>query len=200
MRVLWLTQHQLPAATGQSAMIFGGWLEGLRSALEEYEPGIELGIISSGARRHAPFERGNATYFSLFDPPARGRIGRAARAWREAAASSLETVEEAAAIASRFRPDIVHIHGTEHSLGLAALRLPFASVATLQGIATVYERFVLDGFSCVDVARSVVTRDFVRGTSPLHALLTCGSAPSSSSALSAGSPASWDRLIGIAMC
>ena len=50
-RVLWLTQSQLPAATGQSSMIFGGWHEGLRSALEEYEPDVELGVVSLGAVR-----------------------------------------------------------------------------------------------------------------------------------------------------
>ena len=42
------------------------------------------------------------------------------------------------------------------------------AVATLQGIANVYERFVLDGFSCPEVVRSVLTRDFIRGTSLVH--------------------------------
>jgi glycosyltransferase involved in cell wall biosynthesis len=167
-RVLWLTQSQLPAATGEPAMIFGGWHEGLRSALEDFEPDVELGIISWGSVVHEPFRRGNATYFSLGVPPANGRVRRAARAWRTITTVPLDAVEEAVAIARRFRPDIVHIHGTEHFLGLAALRLPFPSVATLQGIASVYERFVLDGSSCVEVARSVATRDFLRGTGLLH--------------------------------
>ena len=169
MRVLWLTQTQLPAATGESSMIFGGWHEGLRSALEEYEQDVELGIVSWGSVQHEPFQRGNATYFSLHVPPSSGRVRRAARAWWMTEAVPLDAVEEAAALARRFHPDIVHVHGTEHFLGLAALQLPFPSAATLQGIASVYERFVLDGFSCSEVARSVLTRDFVRGTSPLHA-------------------------------
>jgi glycosyltransferase involved in cell wall biosynthesis len=168
MRVLWLTQTQLPAATREPSMIFGGWHEGLRSALEEYEPSMELGIVSWGPVQHEPFQRGNATYFSLHAPPANSRVRRVTQAWRMSAASP-RAIEEAAAIARRFRPDIVHIHGTEHFLGLAALRLPFPAVATLQGIATAYERFVLDGFSWSEVIRCVATRDFVRGTSPVHA-------------------------------
>ena len=168
MRVLWLTQSQLPAATGQSSMLFGGWHEGLRSALEEFEPDLELGIISWGPVQHQPIRRGNATHFSLSQRPANGRMGRAVRAWRTVGVVPLDAVEEAVAIARCFRPDIVHVHGTEHFLGLAALQIPVPSIATLQGIASVYERFVLDGFSCSEVARSLMTRDFARGASPLH--------------------------------
>ncbi len=168
MRVLWLTQSQLPAATGQSSMIFGGWHEGLRSALEEFEPELELGIVSLGPVEHEPLHVGNATYFSLRVPYGGGRARRAARAWMESGVAPRGPVEEAAAIGRSFRPDLVHVHGTEHYLGLAALQLPFPTVATLQGIASVYERFVLDGFTCPEVARSVFTRDFVRGTSLLH--------------------------------
>ena len=168
MRVLWLTQSQLPAATGQSSMIFGGWHEGLRSALEEFEPELELGIVSLGAVRHEPLQVANASYFSLPMPQGGGRARRAARAWWSNTVVPRAVVSEAAAAGRGFRPDIVHVHGTEHFLGLAALQMPYPAVATLQGIASVYERFVLDGFSCPEVARSVFTRDFIRGTSLVH--------------------------------
>jgi glycosyltransferase involved in cell wall biosynthesis len=170
MRVLWLTHLQLPAATGASSMVFGGWLEGLRSALEEYEPDLELAVVSLGAVRHEPFSQGNTTYFSLPSPPSDTRLQRAMRGWLPGSEVSPEAVHEAAAIARRFAPDLVHVHGTEHFLGLAALQLATPAVATLQGIASVYERFVLDGFSFPEVLRSVATRDFIRGASPLHAV------------------------------
>jgi glycosyltransferase involved in cell wall biosynthesis len=159
---------QLPAATGDSGMIFGGWLEGLRSALEEYVPDVELGIASLGSVDHAPFEQGNATYFALPMPPAEGRLGRALQAWRMSSVLQPQLVEEAVSIAGRFGPDVVHVHGTEHFLGLAALGTPTPAVATLQGIANVYQRFVLDGYTFGEVVGSVATRDFIRGASPLH--------------------------------
>jgi glycosyltransferase involved in cell wall biosynthesis len=168
MRVLWLTHMQLPATTGSSGMIFGGWLEGLRSALEEYVPDLELGIASLGSVDHRPFTQGNATYFALPMPAAEGRIGRALQAWRMSSVLQPRLVEEAVSIAGRFNPDLIHVHGTEHFLGLAALETPKPAVATLQGIASVYERFVLDGYTFGEVAGSVATRDFIRGASPLH--------------------------------
>jgi len=169
MRVLWLTQLQLPAATGDSSMLLGGWLEGLRAALEHYEKDVELGIVSSGGVRHRPFESGNATYYSLGEPSADTRIQRIARGWRATAAVPRGPVEEAVAVARRFAPDIVHIHGTEHFLGLAASHLRAPCVATLQGIATVCERFMFDAWPLSEIGRSVFTREFVRASSPLHA-------------------------------
>jgi glycosyltransferase involved in cell wall biosynthesis len=170
MRVLWLTQMQLPAATGDSSMTLGGWHEGLRLALEQYEPDIELGVVSTGLAQHEPFRRGNATYYSLRAAPApAGRIGRAADAWRGTVAIPLAAVDEAAAIARQFRPDVVHLHGTEHFLGLATMQLRAPCVATLQGVASVYERFMFDGLPFTGVLRTVASRQFIRGSSPLHA-------------------------------
>ena len=174
MRVLWLTQAQLPAVTGESSMIFGGWHEGLRSALEEFEPEVELGIVSLGAVRHKPLRVGNATYFSLHQPHGGGRARRAARAWWGNGIVPRRTIREAAAVGGRFRPDIVHIHGTEHFLGLAALQLQLPSVATLQGIASVYERFVLDGFSCPEVVRSMFARNSSGAPAWCMDMPTCG--------------------------
>jgi glycosyltransferase involved in cell wall biosynthesis len=168
MRVLWLTQSQLPAATGQASMVFGGWHEGLRSALEEHEPDIELGIVSLGAILHEPRRAGNATYYSLHYARGGGRARRAARTWWHSFMLPRGVVDEAAEIGRRFAPDLVHVHGTEHYLGLAALQVEAPAVATLQGIANVYDRFVLDGFTCPEVIRSIFTRDFLRGTGIVH--------------------------------
>jgi hypothetical protein len=47
MRVLWFTGVQLPALTGQG-LTRAGWQEGLRKALETYQPQVELGIAAFG--------------------------------------------------------------------------------------------------------------------------------------------------------
>lgn len=169
MRVLWLTQLQLPAATGDTTMALGGWHEGLRMALEEYEPGVELGIVSTGPVRHEPFRRGNATYFSLPSPRVDSRVQRLTAGWRGTTAIPSDAIEEAVSIARRFDPDVIHLHGTEHFLGLAALRLRAPCVATLQGIATICERYMLDTLPVSELGRSVATREFIRASSPFHA-------------------------------
>jgi glycosyltransferase involved in cell wall biosynthesis len=167
MRVLWLAPAQLPAVTGTASMAFGGWLEGLRSALERYEPDVELGVVSRGWITHEPLRSGNATYFSLPASGPRTRLGRAVSAWQNNVVSS-EGVHRAVEIARHFRPDIVHLHGTEHYLGLAALQLETPCVATLQGIATVCESFMRDALPWSEIARSVPTPAFLEGWSTLH--------------------------------
>ena len=170
MRVLWLTQLQLPAASGAQAMTAAGWLEGLRWALEQYEPEVELGICSWGPTVCEPFSQGNATYFSLRAPRARTRIERIEEAWKLYMIPP-EAVDDAVRVVHDFQPDVVHVHGTEHPLGLAALRCATPTVATLQGIVNAIQPFVLDHVPHMEVARSMATREFVRGSSYLHSYL-----------------------------
>lgn len=161
MRVLWLTHAQLPAVTGQSAMAGGGWLEGLRSALELFEPQVELGIASPSSRPQAPMQHGNATYFAL-GPWDRSRCHGATQTWGMGS-SHAETISGVQDVIRRFRPDLVHVHGTEHALGFAAIHSGIPSVATLQGLATVYQLFTLDGAPLSQIVRSAATRSFLRG-------------------------------------
>jgi glycosyltransferase involved in cell wall biosynthesis len=167
MRVMWLTQLQLPAATGAPSMAAAGWLEGLRWALETYQPDIELHIVSWGASTHAPRSSGRTTFHSLKAPRPSTRLQRITTAWSLAMIPP-EAIDDAVAIGRRLKPDLVHLHGTEHPLGLAALRLGRPTVATLQGIANALQRYVLGPVPPAEIARGIVTRNFVRGSSFLH--------------------------------
>ena len=161
MRVLWLVPVQLPAATGDASMAGGGWLEGLRYALERFEPGIELGIAARGSEWVAPVQRGNATHYSL-GPWGGSRCRATAEGWGLTTMRG-QLAGEVQDIAKRFQPDLVHVHGTEHVLGFAATGCDAPVVATLQGLATVCEHFMLDAAPLRDVVRSTATRSFLRG-------------------------------------
>jgi glycosyltransferase involved in cell wall biosynthesis len=164
MRVLWLVLAQLPAVVGQASMSGGGWLEGLRGALQIHEPRLELGIVAPGARPRAPFTVDNATYFTVSVD--QSRLSRAVDAWglgslpEHMADATLDTIRE-------FRPDLVHVHGTENMLGLAAIRSGVPAVATLQGFATVCERFTLDALPASEIGRNTLSRSALLG----HGLL-----------------------------
>ena len=161
MRVLWLTPAQLPAVAGESPMVGGGWLEGLRDALERFEPGIELGVASRGPALRRPLKRGNATYFAV-GPWGRSQWQSMADAWRLSSVQQ-ETIADALRVIESFRPDLIHVHGTEHELGFAALRAGLPAVATLQGLATVCEHFMFDAVTLPEVVRNTATRSFVEG-------------------------------------
>ncbi len=161
MRVLWFVLAQLPAAGGQASMLGGGWLEGLRGALERHEPDLELGIVAPGAQSQPPLRRGNASYYSL-GPWDRSRWLRAADAWGVHSLPE-ETISSAVRIAEEFHPDLIHVHGTEHALGFAAIRTGLPTVVTLQGFATVCEQFMLQSLPFSEIARNFATRSSILG-------------------------------------
>ena len=166
MRVLWFADKQLPAVTGASRG-GGGWIEGLRSALERLAPDVELGIASPGPVAHEPFCRGNATYFHLAQPPAQSRVAAVVRSWRHNPVAG-DAVERLVEIASAYEPDVIHIHGAEHYFGLVIPLVQAPAVISLQGVATVLQRYMLSGLRPSEMLRELVTREFVRGDGPIH--------------------------------
>jgi glycosyltransferase involved in cell wall biosynthesis len=166
MRVLWLAPEQLPAVTG-TAMTGGGWLESLRSALELYAPEIELGIASHGYIPHEPFSAGNATYFQIAQPDPTTRLRGVARSWMHDVAPVV-SVESTRAIAGAFAPDVVHVHGAEHYLGLGVLDGDVPVIVSLQGFATICQRYMLVGFAWQEALRELLTKEVLRGAGIFH--------------------------------
>jgi glycosyltransferase involved in cell wall biosynthesis len=161
MRVLWITPLQLPSAAGESSMVGGGWIEGLRYALEQFEPNIELGIAAKGSAPKTPITHANATYFAL-GPAGRSRWPGVADVWHSSEGQD-STIGVTLDVIKQFRPDVIHVHGTEHALGIAAVRSDIPSVATIQGLATVCRHFMFDAVSFGDIVRSLPTRSFIHG-------------------------------------
>lgn len=67
-------------------------------------------------------------------------------------------------IKEEFRPDVVHIHGTEQPHGLAYLRACGNErvVSSVQGLTSVYSSFYLSGLSLRDLVRSFSFYDLLR--------------------------------------
>lgn len=67
-------------------------------------------------------------------------------------------------IKEEFRPDVVHIHGTEQPHGLAYLRAcgNEGVVSSVQGLPSVYSLFYLSGLSLRDLMRSFSFYDLLR--------------------------------------
>jgi glycosyltransferase involved in cell wall biosynthesis len=75
-------------------------------------------------------------------------------------------------IAHEYAPDIVHVHGAEHYFGLSIPHLGAPAIVSLQGMATVLQRYALSALSVPDIIREVATREFVHGDGSLHARWT----------------------------
>ncbi len=170
MRVLWFTGVQLPALTGQG-LTRAGWQEGLRKALETYQPQVELGIAAPGAGPRPAFTQGNATYLTLPGKPRGGRLGRLARAWQHASYSP-EELEQCLQAADRFKPDLIHFHGSENFFGLIGPKLPVPSVLSIQAVVNGYFPFFFSDLGLREIAGEAATPGFLRGEGPLHKWLT----------------------------
>ena len=133
MRVLWFTGVQLPAVTGEG-LNRAGWQEGLRQALEIYEPEIELVIASFGSEEYSPFTKGNASYHNIYrKPQATDRWARMIRNWSHQSYQE-EELDEILRIYKEIDPDIVFIFGTENPFGLMSKEFSSPAVISIQAV------------------------------------------------------------------
>jgi glycosyltransferase involved in cell wall biosynthesis len=161
MRILWLTPVQLPAATGRDAT-GGGWLEGLRQALEAHEPSVELTIASWGSVRHEPFRAGNAQYLRISANEPADRMSRILQRWVPPDAPN-GAVKDCERIIARYRPHLIHVHGSESFLGLALSGTDVPSLISLQGIIHAYLPHATTGLGAADWLRLCATSRTARG-------------------------------------
>lgn len=170
MRVLWFTGVQLPALSGQG-LTRGGWQEGLRRALETHQPQVELGIVNFGPAGREPLIQGNATYFTIPRKSPRGKLSRALNAWRHTVYSA-EDLAQAIEMVARFKPDLVHFHGTENFYGLIADRISPPSVLSLQAIIHGLQPFLFTDAGPRDFLRQLGSKKFIKGGGLIHRGLT----------------------------
>jgi glycosyltransferase involved in cell wall biosynthesis len=154
MRVLWIVNQLLPDAaaefeipTGRS----GTWMIDLARQLAHCE-GISLGVACvAGDRYRDAFVKG-IRYFAIPGD------GQTMLFYHKSLASYWETIEES------FRPDVVHVHGTEYSHALPYLRrYPDKPVlVTVQGVLEMVARNARGGLSLPQALRYRTPREYLK--------------------------------------
>lgn len=156
MRVLWITNPifaEPSRALNLGVPVTGGWLYGLADDLADRSD-LDLAVASVyPGRALRRFGSGTIDYFVL---PAHRRDGypeSLERHWRN--------------IFDLWKPDIVHIHGTEYPNGLSCLRaLPsLPHVVSLQGLTGVCARYHYGGIDPRVLMKYRTIRDVVRNDS-----------------------------------
>ena len=167
MRVLWFTGVQLPAVTGNS-LSRAGWQEGLRRAIMEFYPEVELGIASFGSDDYSPFRSGNTTYFNIYrDPQPQQRLERFIQNWKHHQIQTSE-LDQCLQIVKEFDPELVYIFGTENPFGLLCNRFSMPSIISIQAVITAYKNWVFSGLPLQDVLRDVFHKKFLMGKGLVH--------------------------------
>lgn len=153
MKILWIVNTIFPApskALGLTTPVIGGWMYGLANRVSK-SAGVELAI----ATVYTGIEEIKITideidYFLL---PCKNNTKYD---------SQLENYWEQ--VCEQFKPDIIHIHGTEFAHGLVCMRkLPnLTYVVSIQGLVDICTKYYLGGIFFLDILKNITFRDMVR--------------------------------------
>jgi glycosyltransferase involved in cell wall biosynthesis len=169
MRVLWFTNLLLLPVTHKAGLpdtISRGWVDSLRLALMQY-PNLELGVASTSKFNYDYFEEGGTKYYNIPAPADYGNFGSVLRRWM----SSIEIpdgMRHCLEIIERFKPDLIHIHGSENFYGTLTNETSIPTVISMQGILSVCEKFYYGGLSYQDKLRDIFSVEFLRGIDVFH--------------------------------
>ena len=162
MKVLWVSLVKFPPLCehlGEAAPAHCGWMYASAKAMLREMPNVQLGVmVYSYGKSYERYEIDGVTYYLI----PTGRIDRTSKKQIEACRQAIRD----------FAPDLIHIHGTEHSLAKAACVANECNarvLANIQGLAGAIMRFADGGISLWDKLSNVTLLDFYRGTFLLNA-------------------------------
>ena len=156
MKVLWITNIMMPPlceSLGMRISVGGGWMYSSAKKLIEGNALLNLAIATVyPGNQWIMKEIGAIKYYVL---PLNGK--KNTRYNKHLEAYWKKVYEE-------FRPDLVHIHGSEFPHGLAYVNaLPFSkTVVSIQGLVSVCARYYNEGLSCGEILRNITLRDLLK--------------------------------------
>jgi len=162
MRLLWFTNRLMPAVSQRlkrPPAPSGYWMGSLLGALIG-RTDVKLGVVtvSAGADEFR-CEADGVDYFVVGCSRLAWRLP-----WREAVTKRL--LRQCAGIAAAWRPDLVHVHGTESFYGLLGARgyVDCPVVVSVQGLLSEYRRRYFGGLSRMEIIRSQGLGELLRGS------------------------------------
>ena len=132
MRVLWFTNVPFPEAGaefGGNETGSGGWLWGLADALKQHTQ-ISLGVVTACRDgKDLQIEKNGICHYRIAVPGKRFDCVTQL-------APDRDFIERCKKVATAFKPDLIHIHGTEQTYGLLAAEnhLKQPTVVSIQGV------------------------------------------------------------------
>jgi glycosyltransferase involved in cell wall biosynthesis len=146
MRVLWFANTPgLSAGYLKISLAAGGWISALQQAVEAV-PECQLGYVFYTEQAMAPFEYGKTWYYPV--QPLGSSKGRRLMNRIAGRAETDENLPAFLRAVEQFKPDIIHVHGTEFPFGLILREVKkIPVVVSIQGNLTVYREKYFAGIS-----------------------------------------------------
>lgn len=170
MRVLWFVNVPPKEASEYlclKSLNIGGWFDSLKDELVK-NPDIQLGIAFSYAdMRTESFTINKIKYYKLpYLRPTKGIKARIANLMHQL--EPLESLEHYLNTVEDFKPEIIHIFGTERNYGLIINRINVPCVIHIQGILNEIIKKYFSGISKSDIIFYGYYRRLLSGNSLLH--------------------------------
>lgn len=158
MKILWITNILFPEAeqllTGSGELkASGGWMLGAANALQQCKDvKLIVASVSPKVETLTKLEGKQITYFVL--PMGKGNLR-----YNDEYCAYWVQVKDA------IKPDVVHIHGTEYSHGLAYMKACGSEnvVISIQGLTSAYYYYYY-GMTKKDIYMNLTFRDIIRGS------------------------------------
>jgi glycosyltransferase involved in cell wall biosynthesis len=154
LRVLWIANSPGLSAGHLKMNVAGsGWIPALQEALGQFSD-CQLGLAFYFDRDQAPFELHKTWFFpvkKLGNTRKKRFLNRLKRQaeYEENIPAFLQVIED-------FKPDIIHVHGTEAPFGLIVKRIvSIPVVISIQGILTAYEKKYFSGMNMPGLIRQI---------------------------------------------
>ena len=153
MKILWITNTIFPEPSkmlGIPAPIMGGWMYALANQITT-TVGIELAVATTYVGNELKtFDIDGVLYYLL----------PCSTPWNYS--KTLEVLWEK--LCADFKPDVIHINGTEYAHGLACMRAcpSLNYIVSIQGLVSVIVRYYYAGISLSELFKSITFRDIVR--------------------------------------
>ena len=154
MKILWIVNTIFPYPAEQLKIekcVFGGWLNGLANQLKEQDD-VELGIATVyNGKKIKKYYDGKITYYLMPGAPALKYN------------SKLNKYCEI--ILDEFKPEILHIHGTEYAHGLSFINVcndNVKKIVSIQGLTSCIGKVYLAGIQNKDIIKNITLRDILK--------------------------------------
>lgn len=160
MRILWIVNMVLPRLAeylGIKHGLSGTWMYDIADKLDK-DDNVEFAVACVYGKTFGRHQVGNTTYYCL---PGAGKQmifyqKTFENYWQQ--------------IVDEFKPDIVHIHGTEYCHGLSFVRTQksIKTIVALQGVLTRIKDKDLGGLSIWDIIRNKTLKEWIRNNGILE--------------------------------
>jgi len=152
-------------------MYHGGWIDSLKNKVASKNAGIDLGIAFHASHRNQVFTVGNVRYYAFPEVRSRSRIKRGIQNLLHQI-EPVSVVEQYHEAIHDFKPDMIHVFGTEQAFGLLAGHVEVPLVIHLQGIVAACSRMWFRGISFPQALISSRLSDLMFGRGIVHAYFT----------------------------